>query len=55
MWQKPTFDPTDKVGPRVNPYYLDDLKHRASVAHVGNDQLYAFDDLYGAMRCPPAC
>lgn len=33
----------------VNPYYLDDLKHRVSVARVGDDQLFAFDDLYGAM------
>jgi 3-phenylpropionate/trans-cinnamate dioxygenase ferredoxin component len=33
----------------VNPYYLDDLKHRVSVARVGDDQLYAFDDLYGSM------
>ncbi|MGA9276464.1 Rieske (2Fe-2S) protein [Ilumatobacter sp.] len=32
----------------VNPYYLDDLKHRVSVARAGGD-LYAFDDLYGDM------
>lgn len=32
----------------VNPYYLDDLKHRVSVARVG-DRLFAFDDLYGDM------
>jgi nitrite reductase/ring-hydroxylating ferredoxin subunit len=28
----------------VNPYYLEDLKHRVSVARVGGT-LYAFDDL----------
>lgn len=28
----------------VNPYYLEDLKHRVSVARVGGS-LYAFDDL----------
>lgn len=32
----------------VNPYYLDDLKHRVSVARTGGT-LYAFDDLYGDM------
>ncbi|NYF97480.1 Rieske (2Fe-2S) protein [Janibacter cremeus] len=32
----------------VNPYYLDDLRHRVSVARVG-DRLFAFDDLYGDM------
>ncbi len=32
----------------VNPYYLDDLKHRVSVARAGGT-LYAFDDLYGDM------
>ena len=29
----------------VNPYYLEDLKHRVSVARVGG-KLYAFDDIY---------
>ncbi|HEY2256613.1 MAG TPA: hypothetical protein VGI11_13325 [Variovorax sp.] len=29
----------------VNPYYLEDLKHRVSVARV-EGKLYAFDDLY---------
>ncbi|MFV0315835.1 MAG: Rieske (2Fe-2S) protein [Microthrixaceae bacterium] len=29
----------------VNPYYLEDLKHRVSVARVG-EALYAFDDIY---------
>jgi len=29
----------------VNPYYLEDLKHRVSVARVGS-ALYAFDDIY---------
>ncbi len=28
----------------VNPYYLEDIKHRVSVARVGG-VLYAFDDL----------
>jgi 3-phenylpropionate/trans-cinnamate dioxygenase ferredoxin component len=27
----------------VNPYYVDDLKHRVSVARIG-DKLYAFSD-----------
>jgi nitrite reductase/ring-hydroxylating ferredoxin subunit len=45
-----TVGDSDKLQPDwVNPYYLDDLKHRVSVARVGTDQLYAFDDLYGAM------
>jgi nitrite reductase/ring-hydroxylating ferredoxin subunit len=29
----------------VNPYYIEDLKHRVSVARVGRD-LFAFDDIY---------
>jgi 3-phenylpropionate/trans-cinnamate dioxygenase ferredoxin subunit len=29
----------------VNPYYVDDLKRRVSVARLGGS-LYAFDDLY---------
>jgi 3-phenylpropionate/trans-cinnamate dioxygenase ferredoxin component len=29
----------------VNPYYLENLKHRVSVARVGG-QLFAFDDIY---------
>ena len=32
----------------VNPYYLEDRKHRISVARVGDD-LYAFDDLYAGL------
>jgi nitrite reductase/ring-hydroxylating ferredoxin subunit len=32
----------------VNPYYLEDLKHRVSVARAGGT-LYAFDDLYRDM------
>ena len=35
----------------INPYYLDDLKRRVSVARVG-DGLYAFDDLCGHDGCP---
>jgi 3-phenylpropionate/trans-cinnamate dioxygenase ferredoxin subunit len=29
----------------VNPYYLESLKHRVSVARVGG-KLFAFDDIY---------
>jgi nitrite reductase/ring-hydroxylating ferredoxin subunit len=29
----------------VNPYYLEDLKHRVAVARI-TGKLYAFDDLY---------
>lgn len=29
----------------VNPYYIEELKHRVSVARVGG-QLFAFDDIY---------
>jgi nitrite reductase/ring-hydroxylating ferredoxin subunit len=35
----------------VNPYYLDDLKRRISVARVGG-KLYAFDDLCPHEACP---
>lgn len=33
----------------ANPYYIDDLRRRVSVARVGG-KLYAFDDLYEG--CP---
>ena len=29
----------------VNPYYLENLKHRVSVARIGG-KLFAFDDIY---------
>ena len=35
----------------VNPYYLEDLKRRVSVARVGG-KLYAFDDLCTHEACP---
>ncbi|MCB0176429.1 MAG: Rieske (2Fe-2S) protein [Anaerolineae bacterium] len=35
----------------VNPYYLEDLKRRVSVARV-NGKLYAFDDLCSHESCP---
>lgn len=35
----------------VNPYYLEDLKRRVSVAKVGG-KLYAFDDLCTHEQCP---
>jgi nitrite reductase/ring-hydroxylating ferredoxin subunit len=35
----------------VNPYYLDDLKRRISVARVSG-KLYAFDDLCTHEACP---
>jgi 3-phenylpropionate/trans-cinnamate dioxygenase ferredoxin component len=35
----------------VNPYYLEDRKHRVSVARVGGE-LYAFDDLCTHEACP---
>jgi nitrite reductase/ring-hydroxylating ferredoxin subunit len=35
----------------VNPYYLEDLKKRVSVARVGG-KLYAFDDLCKHEGCP---
>jgi 3-phenylpropionate/trans-cinnamate dioxygenase ferredoxin component len=35
----------------VNPYYLEDLKHRVAVARVGG-QLYGFDDLAPNSGCP---
>ncbi|MGV0745533.1 Rieske (2Fe-2S) protein [Mycolicibacterium sp. XJ870] len=35
----------------VIPFYLDDLKHRVSVARVGG-RLYAFDDLCPVEPCP---
>lgn len=33
----------------VNPYYLEDLKHRVAVARIAG-KLFAFDDLY--KECP---
>lgn len=35
----------------VNPYYLEERKHRISVARVGG-KLYAFDDLCTHEACP---
>jgi 3-phenylpropionate/trans-cinnamate dioxygenase ferredoxin component len=35
----------------VNPYYLEDLKQRVSVARAGG-KLYAFDDLCPHEACP---
>ena len=35
----------------VVPYYLEDRKHRISVARI-NDELYAFDDLCSHEACP---
>jgi 3-phenylpropionate/trans-cinnamate dioxygenase ferredoxin component len=35
----------------VNPYYLEDLKRRVSVARAGS-KLYAFDDLCKHEGCP---
>ena len=35
----------------VKPYYLEDLKHRVSVARAGG-KLYAFDDLCKHECCP---
>ena len=35
----------------VNPYYLEDRKHRVAVARV-RGQLYAFDDLAPSSGCP---
>jgi 3-phenylpropionate/trans-cinnamate dioxygenase ferredoxin component len=41
-----TLDDADKLRDNdVNPYYLEGLKHRVSVARVGG-QLFAFDDIY---------
>src|SRR5262245_7587949 len=38
--------PADELDPEtVNPYYLEDLKTRVSIARVGAS-LYAFDDLH---------
>jgi 3-phenylpropionate/trans-cinnamate dioxygenase ferredoxin component len=40
-----TLDAADRLpDDYVNPYYIDDIKHRVSVARVGG-ALYAFDDL----------
>jgi 3-phenylpropionate/trans-cinnamate dioxygenase ferredoxin component len=47
-----TVDTSDRLpDDYVNPYYLDDLKQRVSVARVGG-KLYAFDDLCPHQACP---
>jgi nitrite reductase/ring-hydroxylating ferredoxin subunit len=47
-----TVDTSDRLpDDYVNPYYLDDLKRRVSVARVGG-KLYAFDDLCPHEACP---
>lgn len=47
-----TLDTSDRLPDGyVNPYYLDDLKRRVSVARVGG-KLYAFDDLCTHEACP---
>ena len=47
-----TVDTSDRLpDDYVNPYYLDDLKRRVSVARVGG-KLYAFDDLCPHEGCP---
>jgi nitrite reductase/ring-hydroxylating ferredoxin subunit len=41
-----TLDDADKIRDcDVNPYYVEDLKRRVSVARVGRN-LFAFDDMY---------
>ena len=47
-----TLDTSDRLPEGyVNPYYLEDLKRRISVARVGG-KLYAFDDLCPHEACP---
>ena len=47
-----TLDTSDRLpDDYVNPYYLEDLKRRVSVARVGG-KLYAFDDLCTHEACP---
>ena len=47
-----TLDKVDRLPDNyVNPYYLEDLKKRISVARVGG-KLYAFDDLCKHEGCP---
>jgi nitrite reductase/ring-hydroxylating ferredoxin subunit len=47
-----TVDTSDRLpDDYVNPYYLDDLKRRISIARVGG-KLYAFDDLCPQEACP---
>jgi 3-phenylpropionate/trans-cinnamate dioxygenase ferredoxin component len=47
-----TLDRSDRLPEDyVNPYYLDDLKRRVSVASAGG-KLYAFDDLCTHEACP---
>src|SRR5271156_6263995 len=42
---RPLGDASKLLDNDVNPYYLEDLKHRVSVARVGGN-LFAFDDIY---------
>ena len=47
-----TLDTSDRLPEGyLNPYYLEDLKRRVSVARVGG-KLYAFDDLCTHEACP---
>ncbi len=47
-----TLDTSDRLPESyVNPFYLEDLKRRVSVARVGGT-LYAFDDLCTHEACP---
>jgi 3-phenylpropionate/trans-cinnamate dioxygenase ferredoxin component len=47
-----TLGPSDQLpNDFVVPYYLEDRKHRVSVARVA-DKLYAFDDLCTHEACP---
>jgi nitrite reductase/ring-hydroxylating ferredoxin subunit len=47
-----TLDTSGRLqGGYVNPYYMEDIKRRVSVARVGG-QLYAFDDLCPHEGCP---
>ena len=47
-----TLDKTDRLPENyVNPYYLEDLKKRVSVARV-QGKLYAFEDLCKHEGCP---
>ena len=44
-------DDASKLPDNYDPYYLEDLKHRVSVARAGG-KLYAFDDLCKHEGCP---
>ena len=47
-----TLDTSDRLTEGyVNPYYIEDMKQRVSVARVGG-KLYAFDDLCPHEACP---